>query len=77
MHVGFKINGADPAHYSTQQSPYGGNANNDVSNFNDHFYIKSLSVGDYVELGLWQNHGSALNTDPLNTSFGGYKIPLF
>ena len=77
LHVGFKINGANPAHYSTQQSPYGGNAGVDVSNFNDHFYIKSLSVGDYVELGLWQNHGSALDTDPLNTSFGGYKIPLF
>jgi len=76
LNVGFKINGANPAHYSTQQSPYGGNSGTDVSNFNDSFYIKSLSVGDYVELGLWQDHGSALNTDPVNTSFGGMRLAL-
>ena len=77
LNVGFKINGATPTHYSTVQSPYAGNSSSDVSCFADSFCIKTLSVGDTVEMGIYHDHGSALNTDPVNTAFGGYKIPIF
>jgi len=75
--VGFQINGATPTHYSTVQSPYAGGNTNNVNTFVDSFCIKNLSVGDTVEMGIYHDHGSALDTDPVNTAFGGYKIPLF
>jgi len=37
-------------------------------------FMRSLSAGDYVELYMYQNSGSAQNTRAGRTYFGGYRI---
>jgi hypothetical protein len=37
-------------------------------------FMRSLSAGDYIEMYMYQNSGSAQNTRSGRTYFGGYKI---
>ena len=37
-------------------------------------FMRSLSAGDYIEMYMYQNAGSAQNTRAGRTYFGGYKI---
>jgi hypothetical protein len=37
-------------------------------------FMRSLSAGDYIEMYMYQNSGSAQNTRSDRTYFGGYKI---
>jgi len=36
--------------------------------------MRSLSAGDYIEMYMYQNAGSAQNTRAGRTYFGGYRI---
>mgnify|MGYP001436355434 FL=1 len=76
LYLGFSINGVDPTHFAKDQSPYAGSSTSDVLGTARISTIKTLSVGDYVELELQHSHGSDLTTSTGYTAFGGMRLAL-